>query len=272
MTLKKEFAHYIDELITEINFIENTERLTLNQKASIEEAKKQIEESRKANNPVNFWSHINLARAQRAYYLPDSFLPAMVNYELKRNLDVLDPTTREGFRPDLENIIKDLNESPTKEVVAYHRKFLFYYLQKVGRKWNSINSGIDLKITSFTILVIICVIAIILLLYTLKSNDVWLSALFGSVGGLVGAINKIQGLKLEFRSKWLTILSFMIRPLTGAIISIILFLFLLSNISIVHFPVWDPNQPLLRTAWIGAVSFAGGLSERFVLGKMDIYN
>lgn len=266
MSLYQDYKHYFDELDSEIRGVE-VKGPSDEQKASIQEARRQLQEAISAKTNVEMLSHLNLARTQRAKYLPDSDLLAMVIAEQKRDKDFLDQKTRDAWEEELDNINKKLRDSPGKEDIYQCRQLLFRYFQQAGRKWNSANVREDSKMVSWIRLSLVSSLAVLLVLIALKSDAALLSALFGGLGGLVSSMNLVQDFPVQFRAKRSSIFAFFTRPLTGSIVGIMLFQFLVSGISPIQITPWEPAT---KTAWIAAISFAGGLSERFVLGKLGL--
>lgn len=260
------YMHHVRELEDEINYIrQTTENLSPSQEHALRTAEAAIAEAKTSAHLVHFWGCVNRARTQRARFTPDSSFYGLVLHEAHRKKDMFDDEDAQKWQTRLDELLSRLECTDT--VSFDDREQLFRYFQQVGRKWNGSNAREDsIRRTSIQ-LFLFCIILLVIGLLVLNAAEAVVAVVFGALGGVVSAAASIRDWKVAFRTRRLDIdIALLLRPLIGGVVALMLLQFLESGISPITVQKWASDS---NTVAIAAISFAAGLSERIVLGRLD---
>jgi hypothetical protein len=258
------YEHYVEELEQEIQLLDSAagqeaQRARADMEHHIAEAKAALAEKRL----VQFWNEVNLARCCRAFGSTDASFRSQVLADKYRELDMLDDVAAKGWRSEIERIRLEVANS---SVTPQHRNDFYKYSEQVARKWNSLNAREESLRRSYQWLTILCACALGAALLLLKSPIAVAAAVFGALGGLTSAASTIRTSRIQFRN-WRLDTSFVLGPVIGAIVATVLLQWLISGLSPIYVQGWTSGgQPSISS--VAAISFAAGLSERFILSKL----
>lgn len=271
---QQEYAVFYEEIEDNIKRIEQTD-INEKQKLAIERARDRIERAKNATGLVEFWAYINLARAQEPFYLPEQELVEFARILQVKDKDFLPVSERQAWQKLINRLVSELEalNKDSKSVPETYRISLNDCLNKFGRRWNSLNAKEQAKLRlwlriSALLLVFLPIGLLLLSLYNgTITHDLLTAVIFGGIGGLISSSTSIPSWPFRFRSRAIDFLAFLVRPLTGSVVAVILLQFLTSGISPIQLQAYAVTS---KSAWIASISFAAGFAERIVITKLNI--